>query len=131
MGVSSDGLRSWSVPDSAETPSPWAFGPLDFRFGATWSRDLLSGFIRPLGIQRLNETTLSSELLRRVAPCDWPRSSKSAFGRQKLDEMLLEAIPDNDFRPGRLHRLLLDLPWVDVLTTNYDTLLEQVRTDAH
>jgi hypothetical protein len=39
--------------------------------------------------------------------------------------MLLEAIPDNDFRPGRLHRLLLDLPWVDVLTTNYDTLLER------
>jgi len=50
---------------------------------------------------------------------------ESAFGRQKLDEMLLEAIPDNDFRPGRLHRLLLDLPWVDVLTTNYDTLLER------
>lgn len=50
---------------------------------------------------------------------------ESAFGRQKLDEMLLEAIPDNDFRPGSLHRLLLELPWVDVLTTNYDTLLER------
>lgn len=50
---------------------------------------------------------------------------ESAFGRQKLDEMLLETIPDNGFRPARLHRLLLDLPWVDVLTTNYDTLLER------
>jgi hypothetical protein len=50
---------------------------------------------------------------------------ESAFGRQKLDELLLEAIPDHNFRPGRMHRLLLDLPWVDVLTTNYDTLLER------
>ena len=50
---------------------------------------------------------------------------ESAFGRLKLDELLLEAIPDNNFRPGRLHQLLLDLPWADVLTTNYDTLLER------
>ena len=49
---------------------------------------------------------------------------QAAFGRDALDRLLLETIADTDYRPGRLHQLLLDLPWSDVLTTNYDRLLE-------
>lgn len=49
----------------------------------------------------------------------------AAFGRPALDDLILRAIPDADFVPGRLHRMLLELPWADVLTTNYDTLLER------
>jgi hypothetical protein len=49
----------------------------------------------------------------------------AAFGRAALDGLILEAIPDADFSPGPLHRLLLELPWADVLTTNYETLLER------
>ena len=49
----------------------------------------------------------------------------AAFGRAALDDLVLHAIPDADFGPGQLHRLLLELPWADVLTTNYDTLLER------
>lgn len=48
----------------------------------------------------------------------------ATFGRPALDDLIFQAIPDADFAPGVLHNLLLDLPWVDVLTTNYDTLLE-------
>lgn len=29
------------------------------------------------------------------------------------------------FVPGELHKQLLKFPWIDVFTTNYDTLLEQ------
>jgi hypothetical protein len=50
---------------------------------------------------------------------------ESAFGRIKLDELLLNAIPDSEIEPSYLHKLLLSLPWADVLTTNYDTLLER------
>lgn len=46
------------------------------------------------------------------------------FGREALDDFLLRMIPDDGYRPGYLHRMLLSLPWSDVFTTNYDTLLE-------
>jgi hypothetical protein len=45
-----------------------------------------------------------------------------------LDLLISTLNPDADHQPGRLHKLLLELPWADVFTTNYDTLLE--RTDV-
>lgn len=51
----------------------------------------------------------------------------SIFGRGSLDELLIEFIPDEKYNPGYLHELLLSLPWSDVFTTNYDTLLERTR----
>jgi hypothetical protein len=55
---------------------------------------------------------------------------EAAFGRTRLEEYLLGVIPDDDYRPGSLHELLLQLPWQDVLTTNYDTLLERAARTA-
>ena len=46
-------------------------------------------------------------------------------GRTNLDAFLLTHIPDNNFQPGPLHLKALDLPWSDVFTTNWDTLLER------
>ena len=50
---------------------------------------------------------------------------EASFGRPALDQMLRDAIPDLMHEPSRLHVDLLSLPWSDVLTTNYDTLLER------
>ncbi|WP_301663112.1 SIR2 family NAD-dependent protein deacylase [Methanoculleus frigidifontis] len=50
---------------------------------------------------------------------------EAKFGRLALNNLLLENIPDNEYFPGNLHELLLSLPWSDVFTTNYDTLLER------
>jgi hypothetical protein len=50
---------------------------------------------------------------------------EAAFGRQAFDQLLLASIPDDRYAPCELHRLLLELPWADVFTTNYDTLLER------
>ncbi|AFY94157.1 hypothetical protein Cha6605_3141 [Chamaesiphon minutus PCC 6605] len=47
------------------------------------------------------------------------------FGRQSLDDLLISLIPDLQYQPDKLHKLLLSLPWSDVFTTNYDTLLER------
>lgn len=50
---------------------------------------------------------------------------EAAFDRSQLDSFLLRSIPDDDHQPGNIHKLLLTLPWKDVFTTNYDTLLER------
>ena len=50
---------------------------------------------------------------------------EAAFGRPELKQMLRAAIPDLQHEPSPLHVKLLDLPWSDVFTTNYDTLLER------
>lgn len=50
---------------------------------------------------------------------------QASFGRPVLHQLLRDTIPDMDFEPSELHIKLLNLPWSDVFTTNYDTLLER------
>ena len=50
---------------------------------------------------------------------------EAALGRPALNRILNSAIPDQDHEPAELHIALLNLPWSDVFTTNYDTLLER------
>lgn len=47
------------------------------------------------------------------------------FGRPKLEKIIKEAVPDLDYAPSNLYVKLMELPWRDVFTTNYDTLLER------
>ena len=53
---------------------------------------------------------------------------ETAFGRADLHRFLQRQIRDGDFTPGGVHEQLMRLPWRDVFTTNWDTLLE--RTGA-
>jgi hypothetical protein len=50
---------------------------------------------------------------------------KVIFGQSKLDKLIELSLSDDNYRPGELHKMLLELPWNDVFTTNYDTLLER------
>ena len=52
---------------------------------------------------------------------------ETAFGRSDLHHFLQQQIRDEDFRPAESHFRLLRLPWHDVFTTNWDTLLERAR----
>ena len=52
---------------------------------------------------------------------------EAAFGRNKLESLIRVKVPDSDHQPGDLHSLLLQLPWKDVFTTNYDTLIERTE----
>ncbi|AFK72740.1 hypothetical protein YSA_11014 [Pseudomonas putida ND6] len=47
------------------------------------------------------------------------------FGPQSMHDNLKTAVNDQAFQPGALHDDLLRLPWSEVLTTNWDTLLER------
>ena len=52
---------------------------------------------------------------------------EAAFGRSDLHRFLQNAVRNDDFTPGDTHKRLLRLPWCDVFTTNWDTLLERTR----
>lgn len=52
---------------------------------------------------------------------------EAAFGYARLDTLIRNLNPDSDHLPGVLHQKLLELPWNDVFTTNYDTLLERTK----
>ena len=53
---------------------------------------------------------------------------ETAFGRSELHRFLQQQVRDDDFTPGEVHERLLRLPWRDVFTTNWDTLLERTRS---
>ena len=55
---------------------------------------------------------------------------KVNFGRDSLDRLLIENVNDRSYNPGQIHELLLKLPWADIFTTNYDTLIERATTDV-
>ena len=48
---------------------------------------------------------------------------KATFGQSSLDSFLIARVPDGE--PGSFHERLLRMPWADVFTTNWDTLLEK------
>ena len=81
----------------------------------------------------LNETaeqkTEREERFNRITAPRLASEYEAAFGPQKLVSFIRARIPNTDHQPGDLHKLLLQLPWKDVFTTNYDTLLE--RTEVH
>lgn len=55
---------------------------------------------------------------------------RSAFGASSLNYAIKNLVPDMDYLPGDLHKRLLRLPWADVFTTNWDTLLERACVDV-
>ncbi|WP_187261735.1 anti-phage defense-associated sirtuin Dsr2 [Pontibacter beigongshangensis] len=55
---------------------------------------------------------------------------QAAFGRPVLDQIMKDYIPDKEYEPSTLHIQLLELPWTDIFTTNYDTLLERASVNV-
>ena len=50
---------------------------------------------------------------------------KASLGEPGLDGLIQSLIQDEKWEPSDLHKTLLSMPWSDVLTTNWDTLLER------
>lgn len=68
-----------------------------------------------------------SKETRYLSPLVLAEEVEAAYGRNVLNRILVDQIPDIEYRPSELHRKLLSLPWNDIFTTNYDTLLERTR----
>ena len=65
--------------------------------------------------------------LESSSPVRLAQEYETAFGRDDLHRFIMQLVRDEDFRPGNMHSRLLRLPWRDVFTTNWDTLLERTR----
>lgn len=50
---------------------------------------------------------------------------RAYFGQAALNDLIKAEIHDEAWQPGLLHSDLLSLPWSEVMTTNWDTLLER------
>ena len=89
----------------------------------TW-RDLVGAMYDALYPQNDGEWRQSAI----AAPSSFMRLAQeyeTAFGRDALHRFIRQRVRDNDFKPGDMHSRLLRLPWRDVFTTNWDTLLER------
>lgn len=80
-------------------------------------------------VVRLSDDLHEQERLRKLSPLVLAERVESLYGRPELDHLLLSSIRDADFLPSALHLKLLRLPWSDIFTTNYDTLLERAADE--
>lgn len=69
--------------------------------------------------------TLSTDNVKYISPLSLAHEVEILFGRPILDGMLKDLIPDMEYIPSEIYSKLLSLPWKDIFTTNYDTLLER------
>ena len=103
------------------TPSPGVDTPF-----LTWrplSRAMFEEIYPPTG----GDITDWEDRFNRSNPLRIASEYEAAFKRQKLESFIRNHVPDSRHRPGPIHELLLQLPWRDVFTTNYDTLLERTE----
>lgn len=56
---------------------------------------------------------------------------RAYFGQASLNDQIRFEIDDEAWRPGALYSSLLTLPWSEIMTTNWDTLLERAAKDIH
>jgi hypothetical protein len=83
---------------------------------------------------------LLNELVAQLYPTDNFSAPKDAlriaeeyrtyFGQATLDGFIRTRFTDRAWLPGPLHLQALNLPWSDVLTTNWDTLLERTADEV-
>ncbi len=63
--------------------------------------------------------------LRFVSPLRIASQIEASYGRHELEDIIKCAVPDESLTPGILHEELVSLPWKDIFTMNYDTLIER------
>jgi hypothetical protein len=99
--ISAKEMPSWAQMSQALCRLLYASAPEERRESALREANSTSGFLR-----------LAQEY-------------EAAYGRLALNEQIRALVPDMEYEPDDLHKRLLNLPWKDVLTTNWDTLLER------
>ncbi|WP_461324742.1 SIR2 family NAD-dependent protein deacylase [Bradyrhizobium diazoefficiens] len=134
-----------SLPDYAALQQ---FARALWRNGSVRGASVLVGAGLSKNAKRPSEESLAPplwyELLDRMVERLYPHDPKLAptnalriaeeyrtyFGQAGLDEFIRSNFPDKSWTPGQLHADLLELPWTDVLTTNWDTLLERAAENS-
>ena len=99
------GFSRFALRPSEQTPEP----PLWSEFRNAMAEKLYPGGGAPSDPLRLAE------------------EYRAGLGQHALEELITALVTDERWEPGDEHKQLLDLPWTDVLTTNWDTLLERTQ----
>ena len=81
-------------------------------------KDLTDLFCDKLGIQEGPERNY-------LDPLTLAQEIEDNYGRPFLDKLIRTKTVDDHYVPSNIHINLMSLPWTDVFTTNYDTLLER------
>lgn len=79
----------------------------------------------PSADEREKNSVLGSKSVLQLA-----QEYEAAFQRPALNRFVKELICDENLIPNTLFSRLLELPWNDVFTTNYDTLLERAARNV-
>ena len=106
--------------------------------GAGFSR--MQFFKRPTRERGSELERIAHELVAGLYPTDQLSAPKDAlrvakeyrtyFGQATLDGFIRTRFTDRAWPPGPLHPQTLNLPWSDILTTNWDTLLERTADEV-
>src|SRR5690625_4520535 len=92
-----------------------------FSLNANKLDDSLDSLSTWLGVKnRILEGLNQSELPDSEDVLDISESYVSEYGRESLDTLIKQTVPDQNYEPGEIHKSLLKLPWSDIYTTNYD-----------
>lgn len=83
-----------------------------------WS-DLAHAMLKKLG-EKSSLPIIGAESSLRIAD-----RFRREFGEGLLQSFVESQLRDSDFGPSKLHDDLIALPWSDIFTTNFDTLLER------
>jgi len=78
---------------------------------------------------KLSDSPKEQAQLQQLNPLALAERVDVMYGRPELDRLLLDTIRDADYLPSKLYHTLLSLPWTDIFTTNYDTLLERASDE--
>lgn len=97
----------------------------------TWGElgRLLAASLAPQGTSRREASPDPS--VEAADPVKLAQEYEDTFDRPALHRFLMRQVRDDDFAPGAAHRRLVELPWRDVFTTNWDTLLERSSREHH
>ncbi|MDR3483402.1 MAG: SIR2 family protein [Bradyrhizobium sp.] len=138
---------SYNIADLPDFPAFQQLARALWRNGSVRGAAVLVGAGLSKNAERVGDDTpeppLWYELLKEMTARLYPNEPKLApknplriaeeyrtyFGQAGLDDFLRTRFPDKSWSPGPLHSALLELPWSDVLTTNWDTLLERAAAE--
>ncbi|WP_050627299.1 SIR2 family NAD-dependent protein deacylase [Bradyrhizobium viridifuturi] len=136
---------TYNIADLPDYPAFQQLARALWRNGSVRGASVLVGAGLSKNAERPGEDTpepplwseLMTEMVERLYPHDQKRAPsnplriaeeyRTYFGQAGLDDFLRTRLPDKSWSPGPLHGALLSLPWGDVLTTNWDTLLERAE----
>ena len=80
-------------------------------------------------LARAMQARIYPGLERLKEPLRLAEEFKVLLGESALESLIREMVRDEEWLPGVLHRRLVQLPWTDILTTNWDTLLERAALE--